>query len=637
LRERLLVEILLEDTQPVARADLATKMSLSESTIRDLIKDVSQNSDKHGFKIQLIKGKGYIIQVEDKALLERYLENEESVDVYNQEQRLEALIFYILQSNRYITIGELIDRMQLSRSTIVRDLKIIEKILSESRLKLIKKAHYGLKVVGQEQDFRKAFSKYVLNSTLYLEPTKNYKEFLERIENKELEDILTQALKESCLEISDVAFENVLTHLKILLYRVEQRNFITKADFTKDKVPKVYMDVAMSINNWIKRKFDILLPGEELRYLSTHISARTSTAMLDIKEREKLRREIKNILQKLDQEFLTDFENDNELIEALVIHMHPLIKRLYFNLQLENPLIEEIYIKYTNVFVVSYSFAENIKEKYGYCLTRDEIGYIALHFATHFERINNKSIERIKRIVVICATGGGSAHLIRLKLESVFPNAVVLTTSSVNADQFKTELPDIFLSTIFMDKEIYGVPVLQIKQFLDEREIRKIKEIAALHILKKPVKSNQLLRIQSLFFKEIFQKTDETNYLEIIKTQADKMIELNLAEQDFTDLVLERESKFTTIYQNGIAGPHPMKLNAKEDVIGVTILKNPIEWNGKIVRMIFLINVKKGHLFMHKEISALLLYLMENQEARDRIIKSDSFEEFLMEIGRCLN
>jgi len=112
------------------------------------------------------------------------------------------------------------------------------------------------------------------------------------------------------------------------------------------------------------------------------------------------------------------------------------------------------------------------------------------------------------------------------------------------------------------------------------------------------------------------------------------MILDGFATKDFTALVLEREQKFSTIYQNGIAGPHSMKLNAKIDSVGITILEEPIEWSGKIVQLIFLINLKQGHLFLHKEISRLLLYLIENKTIRKKLIKSLSFEQFIAEIEK---
>lgn len=629
--------MLLKEKVPVKRAQIAKVMNLSESTVRDLIKEINSNMHRNGIQIQLQKGNGYYIQTVDKELMERYLiENPEEVDVYNQEQRRDMMLFYILQANGYITIGDLMERMQISRSTIAREMEAVVSVLKEHNLTLVRKAHHGLVIEGSEQDYRKAFSKYVLNSLLYLEPAKSYKNFLDTIKAGELEAILAKALTENSLDINYVASENILTHMKILLYRVKNNNLMANPQFLNSKIEDIFYRVASRLGELIKDQFDVTLPDDEITYLAAHISTRTNVQAIDEKERAKLYRELGKILEELDMEFMTEFKDDRELIEALMLHMYPLLKRLYFNLQLENPLIEEIYVSYTNVFVVSYTFAEQIKKRYGFELTRDEIGYIALHFATHFERLSNLYIEKIKRIVVICATGGGSANLIRLKLESIFPKAFIVTTSHFNMEQFANELPDLFLSTIPMQTEYKGIPVLHIKQFLDDAEIRRIREITALHVSRKPVASPELIGISSLFSKDLFKRTDERDYLEIIRGQAEVMVEKGYTSEDFIGLVLERENKMPTIYKNGIAGPHPMKLDGKTDSIGVTILENPVEWKGRTVQIIFLINLMQGHLFVHKEISHLLLYFMENQDARARLLRCTTYEEFMAEISRTL-
>jgi lichenan operon transcriptional antiterminator len=616
---------------------MAKIMNLSESTIRDLIKEINLNSRTYGIEIQLQKGRGYTAKIRDENLWVQYLRNHpEEVDIYNSNQRIEMLLFYILQANNYITIGNLMERMMLSRSTITRDLEAVEKVLEGLNLKLTRKAHHGLSIEGSEQNYRKAISKFVLNSSLYLEPAKNYKNFLDTIQPGELEKILSDVLSETALKISDVAFENILTHLKVLLFRVKHHNFITKAQFLNTKIDTQFYTVAERIGVWIQERFDIVLPPDEIHFLAAHISTRTNSTIDDMKEREVLHSELGAILTTLDSEFMTQFQDDADLIEALMMHMYPLLKRLYFNLQLENPLIEEIYINYTNVFVVSYTFAELIRKTYGFELTRDEIGYIALHFAAHFERVNNQYIEKIKRIVVICSTGGGSANLIRIKLENIFPKAHIVTTSQFNMSQFANELPDLFLSTIPMQDEFQNIPVLHIKQFLDEVEIRRIKEITALHVANTPVAPHQILGLKSLFLMDLFIKTDGKDYLEIIRNQAALMVEKGYTSEDFLDLVLEREEKMPTIYKNGIAGPHPMKLNGKVDSIGVTILESPIEWKGRTVQIIFLINLMQGHLFVHKEISHLLLYYIENDDARERLLRCSTFEGFLDEIEKTI-
>jgi lichenan operon transcriptional antiterminator len=637
MREKILVDLLQEKNVPMNIKDLSNSMGFSESTIRNEIKYINNLGNKNGFRIKLIRGQGYVLDILDKPTFKMYKKSfDNEIDPLDSEQRLEALLFHILQANGYITIEELMEITLVSRSTVSKDLKEIEKDLFEYNLTLSKRPHYGLKVEGKEQDLRRAFSRYVLHSNLYLEPTKNYKEFTQNFETEKLSEYLQTLLFKHHLNTSEVVFKNLLVHLEIIIYRASQNNFIRNDHLVVQEIDKLFLEVSQELSEWIKTEFQLTLPKEETHFLAAHISAKTSTTEMNPKKKELLFNDLKSILEKLDSEFLTNFSQDNELIEGLLMHIYPLLARLYYNMQLENPLIDELKVKYTNVFVVAFRLGEEIEKKYGYTLTRDEVGYIALHLAAYFEREKQQVLEKVKRIVVICSTGGGSAHLIRLKLEKVFPEAMIMTVANKNLQAFKKDLPDLFLSTIPLENEIDGVPVIQIKNFLDEYEIKKIIDKTALHVSEKSLKSSRSCDLQSLFQENYFQIIDSGDYLGVIREQAKRMVADKVASEDFAELVMEREEKFSTIYEQGVAGPHPIRLTAKENTIGVTIFKNPIVWGNREVRIIFLINLKQGHLFLHKEISKLLTQLMENESERNRLLSVKSFEEFLLGVKKLM-
>lgn len=633
MRSKILIKILLNENCPIKRECIAEKMNLSESSIRNIVKDANYFGLKYGFKINIIKGKGYVLNILDEKKFNNFIgkKQESAPDIYNSCQRVYIILFHILQETKPVTINDLIEKMNLSRTTIVKDLEKVEKKLKELNLKLERKKHYGIRVTGSEKDYRKAFSRYVLTSNLYLEPAKTFKDFLKITNGKELKSVLYEALNKYSLRISDVAFKNVIDHLKILIFRVNQGNFIS-SNVNIFQIDEIYLQISEHICSWIKDKYNVILPDTEVEFLAVHISGKTFTSSINTSEKNLLAKDIKDILEKLDNEFLTDFKNSKELNESLLLHMFPLLNRLYYNLQLENPLIEEIYTKYANVFVVSYRFAELIEEKYCYMLSRDEIGYIAIHFAVYLERLKNKYLENIKRIIVICATGGGSAQLLKLKLECIFKNAIVMTISTEEIYDFDDQLPDLFLSTIPIGKEYKGVSILHIKCLLDENEISRVKESVASKFWEK-TQVNSTSRVSSLFHKSLFKRVEGGNYLEIIKEMSDELVKESIAIEGFTESVLERESKFTTIYNNGIAGPHPMKLNSKTNAVSVTILEQPITYNEKSVQIIFLISLKQGNLFLHKEISRLLLFLIDNMWAKEKLLNSLSFEQFLYEIN----
>jgi lichenan operon transcriptional antiterminator len=636
MRIKILIEILRKNEKTTSKTFLAKKMNLSESSIRNLIREANDVGLKNGFQVELIKGEGYYLSVIDEEKFDLYMkdQDESEFDVYNSEERLKILLFNIFQREGYFTFEQIAEKMKISRTTIVRDFKKVEEVLSEYGLALEKKAHYGLKITGQEQNYRRAFSEFVLASDLYLQPAQEFYEFFKFFNHDELRILLSNELVEKKLKMSDVALENVLNHIKILIFRVQNHNFISD-EIRVGNSDEVYYKVAKSISAWIKKVYDIGLPESEVSLLSAHIAGKATAGNLGEADRRELLDKLESILEQIDSEFLTELSEDKELKEALLLHMFPLLNRMYNNLLLENPIIDEVYREYANVFLIAFRFSELIEENYGFKLTIDEVGYLALHFATYFERFRYKSLEKYKRIVVICSTGGGSAHLLRLKLESIFPKAIIVTSSANEIDRFKDELPDLFLTTIPVEEEFKNVPVIHIKQWLDDHEINRIKETVSLNIGNKSV-SNSILNLMELFSKKFYYKNDIKNYEELLIKMSKDLIDNGFAAKDFDKSVIERESKFTTIYNNGVAGPHALKLEAIKDAVSVAVYDKPFEWQGRTVQIVFLINLQPGHLFLHREISRLLLQIMNDKYALEKLVSAKDFDQFRIELEKLM-
>lgn len=635
MRTKILIENLQNNEKPLSRTSLAKRMNLSESSIRNLVRETNQIGSKNGFRVTLRKGEGYYLSILDQKKFDLYMKDQvEVLDVYNPKLRIKNMLFDIFQKEGYFTFEQLAESIQVSRSTIVRDFEKVEEVLKEYGLSVERKPHFGLRITGQEQNYRRAFSEFVLASDLYLEPAQEFQSFLKSFNHDDLKSLLKGELIEKELKMSDVALDNVLNHIQVLIFRAKKHNFVL--DKIRVESPEeMYFQVAKSISIWIEKNHKVNLPEAEVSLLSAHIAGKTSTGNLGEREKKELLDTIDNILSQIDSEFFTQLAQDHELKEALILHIFPLIRRMYNNLHLENPIIDEFYRKYSNVFLIAFRFSELIEESYGFDLTIDEIGYLTLHFAAHFERLKFKALESYKRIVVICATGGGSAHLLKLKLESIFPKAIIVTSSANEIQKFVNEPPDLFLTTIPINEDFNGVPIIHIEQWLDDAEINCIKDTISLNYGSKTI-SNSIPNILELFSRKFYYRNDTRDYEELLIKKSKDLIKNGYAVEGFDASVIEREKKFTTIYKNGIAGPHAMKLEGIKDAISVTVYDTSFEWEGRTVQIVFLINLQQGHLFLHREISRLLLSLMEDDAARERIVNARDFEQLKIELVKLI-
>lgn len=76
MREKILVNLLMKSYVPIKLSQLTLLMELSESTVRNVIKEINISSLNDGFTIELERGKGYCLKVRDKNRFEEYRTNE---------------------------------------------------------------------------------------------------------------------------------------------------------------------------------------------------------------------------------------------------------------------------------------------------------------------------------------------------------------------------------------------------------------------------------------------------------------------------------------------------------------------------------------------------------------------------------
>ena len=138
MREKILVDLLEESKVPVSLKEICNIMNLSESTIRNLIKEVKSTSKDDGFTINLLRGKGYILKITDHNLFKEYeKEKQANIDFLDVDQRVKLILFHLLQEDTYITMEDLLEHILVSRSTLSNDLNLVKDKLADFNLKVI--------------------------------------------------------------------------------------------------------------------------------------------------------------------------------------------------------------------------------------------------------------------------------------------------------------------------------------------------------------------------------------------------------------------------------------------------------------------------------------------------------------------
>lgn len=637
IREDRLVAYLEKQGGACAADELQFKMGLSDNTVRSAVKIINLNKERNGFHIVYERNVGYRLIVNDMDRYEVYRASaRRGIDLTSVDSRVAAILFYLLQNRGYTTLDDLISRMEVSRTTLIKDLERVEGELAGYSLALERRRHYGIKVIGDERAYRRAFTRYVADSEFYLEPVQDYRSFIDRISNREFKDRLWSILSRHGIVLSDLAFDNVFEHYAITCYRITLGNYVKGDDTLARDDSTAFYAAACDLARAAKDCLGIDVPDIEVCYLKIVLQSKTRVDSIPVLEKGRLRAQVESILMQVDEEYRTQFARDASLIDGVVLHVFPLLVRVNHDFQFQNPLINRVRSDYANIFTVALRFAQLLCERYGLkAFSEDEVGFIALHLAASAERGKRKQLEKIKRIVVICSTGAGTAALIKIKLESIFAQAEISTIAERAIGAYDARLPDLILSTVPFESQYKGVPVIQIKNLLDEEELERIKDVTALTVSHQDI-DEYSINVLPLFDAAYFQVLDGGDYIDIISRQAQAMVRGGNAPENYPALVLERERLYPTIFMDGVATPHPIRLNAIENVVGVTLLKRPIMHEGREVRIIFLICLEADSFFLHSEIQKLIIKIIDDGSLRQRVLSCESFESFVYEIKRAM-
>lgn len=604
----------------------ADLFKVSTKTISNTMKTLKKDSDKNGFNIKLKKGKGYYIEIASKELFNSYMEEleDEYSEIFSPEYRVSYIIVLFLLSKEFITIDYISEKINVSKSIVKLDIKKVENELKEKDIILEKKAHYGIRILCSDY-IRKSF---ILD--YYKDGNEFINTFIESkiVSNdfKDIENELINLLKENKLKTNCMELEQILSFIKVTIALHNNLNGDNDSRSTKE-----LSDIVIKLRNVIKNKCNVLLSYNDLldveKYLDNKVKSVSGREVYHCEVKDY----IEDFIKTIDKEYNTDFSKDEEFKKNLSYHLSLLIERLQKEISFSNPLVKEISIKYPTIFDIAIKLSNEIQEKYHISISSDEVGFIATHFAAHLERELYKKIKNYSKIALICSTGKGSALLMKLKIEMLFPASDIRTYSFLEEDEVEKFNPDIIFTNWKLNKK-FNMPVVYINELIDDVDLLKIKNVVNMNNdLSVYNEKNDFL---SLFRKDMFNILDSNEeYMDIIESMGNSIESKMYAHKGYTSYVLEREEHMSTIYDNGIAIPHPINVCGTKNIVNVTILKNKVLHKGKEVKIIFMVALEKEKLRYHEIITRVLFKVMQDEKLVEKIRKSKSYEEFLININ----
>lgn len=611
-KEKLILQSLLENKDHyITSKELASQLSCSDRTIRTYLKSLMDwKPDETGWKITAKQGYGYRLELQDKALYRNFIETEffteqNSAKTENIEDRYNYILNKLLFEQEKLYCDDLAEELFVSRSTLSADFKKIRQDLAKYDLQIESKANRGVYVKGSERNKRRFIMDYFFRDNFF-QSLHNYINIEvpgRQISLEELTIIVLDECREGHLKLSDFVIQNLVIHIALSFKRIAEGFQISKIEDWEQGNYLAERKIAEKILHRVYLATGLEFPKEEVDYITLHLISKAScqeSQNTKIDTNQEIRKQLLEALEQVEHVKAYQFQHDFQLVEGVVTHLVTLLVRLQNHVVLENPLLKDIQQQYSSVLAMTRELLQAMPIFSKENLSDDEVAYVALHFMAALERLKEK---QKFNILVICATGYGSAQMLKNRIDNELGNLVhivdVIGYYELSDERLKNI--DFIISSIDLSNLVFSVPVFTVSIFLNSEELKEIKHRMA---QLKPVESS-LIPEKAIMVDQNEEKIFDDYFSSacfVLAQDATKEVILQELlsqmgqgeEQDFVscmqDLMKQREKMSSVIFSEQIAVPHPIKPIAKHHKIGVAIVKNGLQWNEENphIRLIFL-------------------------------------------------
>lgn len=582
----------VRDHPGVTPDQLADCLGVSTRTLRTYVKRAN-DSLAGTARIELRRGSGFALVVSDPEAFARWLDSDDLLLAGNvsHAERVSFLMSDLLARTDWVTLDELGRTLFSSRATLSNDLKEVKHRLEPFDLHIETRPRYGLRVVGPEMGRRLCLASSAVEALTGPSVRKGgAKELLDqRISLDVIARCVDEAMEASGFTINSMSYQNLLVHLAIAVMRIREGCYVPMAS---ENLLGLYgtreFEAARSLAGQIGKAFDIELPQEEVAYIAIHLAGKQSVLYPAGEEEglvisDEVWEVVGAMIDRVRTTYGFDFLDDLELRMNLARHVVPLLVRLRYNMHVNNPILQDIRARFPLAFSMATDATLVLTKRYGATLSENEVGFIALALELALER--SKTGLRKKNIVVVCASGRGSARMLEYRYRQQFGDCVdkIFTCDVARVDKMDFSEIDYVFTTVPINRPL-PVPVREVKFFLDPDDVADIRDL-----LNYGSRGDSYLRRfrPELFFSHLGFKTRE----EVIDFLCARMAETGEVSEGFRDLVWRREDAVATTFGNGVAMPHPIEPTSDIAFVAVGLLDAPVAWGDHEVRAVFLISI----------------------------------------------
>lgn len=664
---------------------IANKFNVSNRMIRYDIDSINDYLRKHNINEIEKKPNSPIklnITEKEKEEIEELIKNI-NIQTYilSNSERCGLLLYELLSLNNECTYSYLQDKLGVSKSTIVSDLKKAKEWLKQYNLNIVKSSNKGILVEGLEVNIRRAIADLLIANNEYnvmitleklytkenSDTIKNFRKIELSSNNIEYIKGLVRELEVSFGTFSDNDFMNIVIYIYIIVNRNIDKRFINDNTYKsiESEYKKEHIEVCKLIEK-LNSKFSLNIDKQEISYLSSIIlsSSKNNKNIFESKDYLEASSLANLIILQIRKQYIKDFSMYSKLYKSFINHINNLIFRIKFNTFTYNPICDSIMKNYKEEFLISKNISKVIEDKFNCEVNDDEISYITMYIYTAKENMKYKTKDGKKNIIIACNSGFATARLLESRISNIFDVNIVAITSIHDINTYKeNDNIDYIISTTDIS-DCYFAPVITVPAIFNDSDVNNLKQYFSYKINKeKNYAVTDLIRIieDSCVIKdkdklvqdiEKYLNTGSRNFKSIkhcisrsniqlnidakdwedgVRKSAKPLIDENIIEEGYVDAIIDNIHKLGSyiVVDDMIAMPHAKPGNYVNDFgVSITTFKNPIKI-GTYNNIKIFITISSPNNDSHIDFITQIMKLIDKEEFINLLENSSSSDDVL--------
>lgn len=607
---------------------LANYLNVSMRSIRKYVNEINSNGE-----FILSSKKGYKVNLNNNC--QTKVDSSENI---SPDNRLNLILKELIVNSNGINIFDLSEELFVSPATIEGDIVKANKFIGSYNLK-IKQSKFLLKLIGNESAKRKLMSSIIFKETgsdflSLFDVQKIYQEY----NLTKLKENIIYILKKYNLFINEYAINNILLHLMITIDRIKKNNYIESVEVVNYIDNNNDISISRDISNFLESEYNITLTSAELYYLVFQLTNKTTVLNYHEMDTKSLPNYIddhfvkltKKIIKNVYDLYLIDL-SDEEFVVKFTLHVKNLISRAKNNQVLRNQIPQKLKDSYPLIYDISVYICNQIQTLENVDIDEDEISYISLHVGSFFDR------QKLLEDKVLCALITPNYYDLQFKivrdLEKRFNESIEIIQifSDTHNLDFDNKV-DMVITTLPINDRC-PIPFVYVNPYLNRKDYDNIQSKFIQIKDKKNILTVQnhleMYFSESLFMKNIYLDSAK----DYIKFMGNILYENKYVKPNYIDDVLIREKMSSTAFNNNVAIPHSMKMDALKTGVCLIVNDKPVKWGEEKVQIIAMIPINEKEKEKFNYIFESFIEILSEWNNVKELTKADNYSSFMNRIA----